>query len=218
MTYFFVGRKLLVPTLVALFLFWLVTYSLSSVVESRLLGALNTISNALSLKHFGWFAAGAMFYLNFQHQKTKSNTQWFYFAILMMVISSVTVRLDAVGFDVEVIAGALFISALFALSFKSGLLQRLLETRLLLLLGFISYPLYLIHENIMTSIIIKMTYLAPWLHPFLYPYPGILFVIGVAFVISYNLEPRLINLLDFRRYQRLFMRFPGIRNNHIVRS
>ena len=159
LTYFLVGRKFLIPVLVSLFTLWLVVYSLSTVVEFRLLSILTSLNNAMDLKHFGWFAAGAMFYLNFQDQNKEANTRWFYFGILMMVVSSLTVRLEAVGFDLEIFVGALVISALFAMSFKSSLLQHVLQSKILLFFGFISYPFYLIHENIMSSMIIKMAIL-----------------------------------------------------------
>ena len=100
--------------------------------------------------------------------------------------------------DFEVISGALLISALFALSFKSSLLQSLLQSKVLVFFGFISYPLYLIHENAMTSIIIKMPDWAPWLYPFLYPYPAIAFLVITAYMIAKYLEPWLSNLLRFK--------------------
>ena len=198
LTYFILGRKFLIPVLVSLFTFWFVVYSLSTVFDFQFLGILKSISNALDLKHFGWFAAGAMFYLNFQN--TEVDEKWFNLGVLMMIVSSFTVKWEAVGFDFEIVTGALLISAMFAVSFKSSVLQQLLQSRVLLFFGFISYPLYLMHENAMTSIIIKMADLIPWLHAFLSPYPAILFLVGVAYVISYYLEPRLIKLLDFRSY------------------
>ena len=201
-TYFILGRKFLTPVLVALFCLWIVVYGLSTVLELRLLSVLKVITNALDLKHFGWFAAGSMFYSYFQ---TKNN-KWFSAGILMMVLSSLTVRLESVGFDLEIFVGALIISALFAMSFKSSLLQALLQSRVLVLFGFISYPLYLIHENAMTSMIIKMAHLTPWLHPFLYPYLPIILLTIMAFFIAKNLEGRLGKLLDVRRYSTLYSR------------
>ena len=202
LTYFILGRKFLIPVLVSLFAFWFVVYSLSTVVEFQFLGILKSISNALDLKHFGWFAAGAMFYLNFQNQKPRADEKWFNLGILMMIASSFTVKSEAVGFDFEIVIGALLISAIFAVSFKSRMLQQLLQSKILLFFGFISYPLYLIHENAMTSIIIKMADLAPWLHPFLSPYPAILFLVSVAYVISRYWEPKLIKLLDLRSHPK----------------
>ena len=201
-TFFILGRKFLIPALVALYALWLVTYGLSTVIESNVLSALKSITNALDLKHFGWFAAGSMFYSYFQNKDDK----WFYAGITMMVLSAFTVRLDALGFDLETIIGALLISALFALSLKSSLLQRFLQNKLLTFFGFISYPLYLIHENMMTSLIIKMADITPWLHPFLTPYPAILFLVAVAYLISNSLEANLSQLLDFRKYPKLKLR------------
>ena len=198
-TYFILGRKFLIPVLVALFVFWIIIFFLSTSVEHQFLHILKTISNALSLKHFGWFAAGAMFYSYFQTQKNS----WFYAGIVLMVLSSLVVRIDALGFDYEVIIGALLISALFAVSFKSSLLQNLLQSKVLVFIGFISYPLYLIHENAMTAIIIKMADWAPWLHPFLYPYPAILFLVITAYIIAKYLEPRLSSLFRLKMQNKV---------------
>ena len=197
-TYFIFGRKFLIPALVVLYALWLVTYGLSTVIESRLLSVIQSATNALSLKQFGWFAAGSMFYSYFQNKDNK----WFYSGIAMMLVSAFTVRLDSLGFDLEAIIGALLISALFAFSLKSSWLQNFLQNKLLTFLGLISYPLYLIHENMMTSLIIKMADITPWLHPFLTPYPAILFLVAVAYLISNSLEPSLSQLLDFRRHPK----------------
>lgn len=197
-TYFFLGRAFLIPVLVTLFVFWLVTFVISTKIDSQYINLLQTISNALSLKHFGWFAAGAVLYIHFQTQ----NKQWLYAGVALMILSSLVVRIDALGFDSEVIIGALLISALFTVSFKSKLLQRILQTRVLVFFGFISYPLYLIHENAMTSMIIKMESGTPWLHPFLYPYPAIIFLTFTAYIIAKYVEPRLSGLFRLRpRFQ-----------------
>ena len=193
--YYFLGRKYLVPVLVALFAFWIIAFNLSVFFESRVLEILSILINALSLKQFGWFAAGALFYIYFQSKENK----WFSYAIVVMLISAVTVRIESLGFDAEVIAGAFIISALFAFSFKSILLQKILQNKGLVFIGFISYPLYLIHENATTSMIVKMADHAPWLHPFLYPYLPMVMVIIVAYIIARYLEPTLIKTLSFKR-------------------
>ena len=193
--YYFLGRKYLMPVLVALFAFWIIVFNLSTVFESRVLEILSILINALSLKQFGWFAAGALFYIYFQSKENK----WFSYAIVVMLISAVTVRIEALGFDAEVIAGSIFISALFALSFKSNLLQKILQNKGLVFIGFISYPLYLIHENATTSMIVKMADFAPWLHPFLTPYLPMIMVVFVAYIIARYLEPILIKLFSFKK-------------------
>ena len=193
--YYFLGRKYLVPMLVSLFALWVIIFNLSVVFESRILEVLTVIINALSLKHFGWFAAGALFYIYFQSKENK----WFNYAIVVMLISAVTVRIEALGFDAEVIAGSFMISALFALSFKAILLQKILQNKGLVFIGFISYPLYLIHENATTSMIVKLADFAPWLYPFLYPYLPMIMVIALAYIIARFMEPALIKVLSFKK-------------------
>jgi peptidoglycan/LPS O-acetylase OafA/YrhL len=193
--YYFLGRKYLVPVLVALFAIWIIVFNLSVVFESRVLGILSVLINALSLKHFGWFAAGALFYIYFQSKENK----WFSYAIVVMLISAATVRIEVLGFDAEVIAGSFLISALFALSFKSDLLQKILQNKGLVFFGFISYPLYLIHENATASMIIKVAGFAPWMHSFLTPYLPMVMVVFVAYIIARYLEPILIKLFSFKK-------------------
>ena len=192
-TYFAFGRKFLIPALVALFLFWVTLYSLSGMVESPIANTLLTLSNAFELKQFGWFASGAMFYMHYQDQER--DKKWFFAGIVMMILSSLVVRMDAVGFDFEIIMGALFVSFMFALSFKSQLLRSLLQAKFLSFFGFISYPLYLIHENAVVAMTIKIDEYAPWLHPFLSPLPAIIIVL-IAYVIANNLEGILRGVLD----------------------
>lgn len=192
--YYSLGRKYLVPALLALFALWTVSYGLSIFIELRLLDILNKVSNALDLKHFGWFTAGAMFYIYFQTKEDR----WFNLAIGVMLISALTVRWEALGFDLEVITGSLIVSALFALSFKSITLQKLLQSRVLIFFGFVSYTLYLIHENMTTSMIVKMADFSPWLHPFLYPYLPTMLVVAVAYLIARYLEPALSRAFAFK--------------------
>ncbi len=67
--------------------------------------------------------------------------------------------------------------------------KRFYESRTLLFFGAISYPLYLIHENIGVSIILKAHVLAPWLPGLLLPLPAICFATAVAFAIARLIEP-----------------------------
>ena len=107
----------------------------------------------------------------------------------LMVFSALSVRIETEGFNLEIILGALAISALFVLSFKLTFLQKILQSKFLIFFGFISYPLYLIHNNAMISMIIKIEASAPWLHSFLTPYPAIICLVFTAYIIANYLEP-----------------------------
>ena len=185
LTYYLFGKKYLTPFLVFLFALWVVTYGLTAQLEFQSLEVLMTISDALSLKHFGWFAAGSTYYRYYQ----TGDRKWLITTLLLILFSAISVRLETEGFNLEVTLGALAISALFILSFKLTFLQNMLQSRLLIFFGFISYPLYLIHNNAMISMIIKIESSAPWLYSLLTPYPAIICLVFTAYIIANYLEP-----------------------------
>lgn len=193
-TYYFLGRKFLIPVLVFLFAFWVITYSSYALFEFKPLRVLLSMTHLLSLKHFGWFAAGSIYY---SYYKTDDH-KWLIASLLLILLSATTVRIEVEAFNYVNILGALAASALFILSFKLIFLQRILQSKILLFFGLISYPLYLIHNNAMISMIIKTETAFPWLHPFLYPYPAIICVVLIAYIMAKYLEPQLGRLLRFK--------------------
>jgi peptidoglycan/LPS O-acetylase OafA/YrhL len=191
--YFSVGRAKLVFSLLSLYLF---SISLKVAViysDNGILHIINEISNTLSLHQFGWFAAGSAFYI-FHDTRNKN---WFYFAIFISLICSTTVQ-DNIS--IPSIIGAIFVSSIFSLSFISTKIQHILKSRVLCFFGLISYPLYLIHENAMISMIIQMSNWSPTLPGYLYPIAPITLLIGTAYLIIKYAEPyvkiKLVNILS----------------------
>ena len=81
-------------------------------------------------------------------------------------------------------------SLLFAHSICSTSIHRLLNSRPLQFLGIVSYPLYLLHENMMISLIVKFSRITPdSLHPFLM-IPAIAMVASIAYGIAIYIEPK----------------------------
>ena len=72
--------------------------------------------------------------------------------------------------------------------------KELLSSDKLLFMGYISYPLFLIHQNIVTGLAIKFHTIYPNLPSFVYPIPFILIVMFVSNLIA-NLEPKFKKLL-----------------------
>ena len=87
------------------------------------------------------------------------------------------------------IVGAILVSAVFFLSFISIKLQWILKSRVLCFFGLISYPLYLIHENAMISMIIQINHWIPALPGYVYPIIPIVILIGTAYLIVKYSEP-----------------------------
>ena len=78
---------------------------------------------------------------------------------------------------------------IFAYSLISPALQRFLSSKFLLLMGFISYQFYLIHENAMISMIYQLHQYQGWISNLLLPILPIFVVAFVAWVIAHYFEP-----------------------------
>ncbi|MCB1660093.1 MAG: acyltransferase, partial [Pseudomonadales bacterium] len=178
--YYFLGRRYLVPTLVLLFISSIFISIVSNNSEMRVIHLSEKISSALSLQHFGWFAAGAAFYIYHQSKTEK----WFIFALSISLLSSIFVG----NLSIYPAIAAIMVSGLFAISLKSALIQNVLTNRILLFLGFISYPLYLIHENAMISMVIKLPAFLSVVPSFFYPIISIFLLSVVSYGIAKKYE------------------------------
>jgi peptidoglycan/LPS O-acetylase OafA/YrhL len=180
--YFIWGSKKLVYILFILFFIWFFSYLLQKNTDNHLVYFIYSLSTHLSLKFFGWFAAGASFYT---YTKTKKR-RWFFYAILMCFVSSIGLAIEKN--NIEVFFAVLFISTFFSISIINAKTQRILSNKFLLFLGYISYPLYLLHENMMISITIKLSHLVPMNYSFILPIISILFVSSLAYFIACYIE------------------------------
>lgn len=111
----------------------------------------DTANHILSINHFGWFGIGALI---FQYYKSENKTL-LAAAFLLLPISYLTshgfLKPNLISFAIVSILFLIFVSSIF-----EGLVSRLLQSRPLVFLGFISYPLYLIHENSMIALTVKL--------------------------------------------------------------
>jgi len=114
----------------------------------KILSAAKGVIGLLSFKYFGWFAAGAAFYISVK----EDSQNWFLYGVLIALFSSVF----QIYFDLPHIVAAALVALFFAASIKSQRLQTLLSNRVILFFGFISYPLYLLHENAIVSSTIQL--------------------------------------------------------------
>jgi peptidoglycan/LPS O-acetylase OafA/YrhL len=152
--------------------------------------AMATVSDllyALSFEHFGWFAAGAALYIHARDRRAV----WLLIALCCTLLSSLT----SYGPDTGAVPAALLMALFFAISLDSRLAQQVLNTRPLQFLGGISYPLYLLHENMMVALIVKFGHHCP---PPLQPWliiPAGAIVCALAYAVATWAEPRLKRLL-----------------------
>ena len=180
--YYWLGRNwllifLLVAYAIAVFFQMVNIYYPNHLISLVSLG----FSKVLSFIHFGWFAAGAMFYI---FLKTKEN-KWFYYGFFSSIVCSAFMDEYDAEFDWMVPVAALAVSTVFAFAIISQKLQLVLNNRFFQIFGFMSYPLYLIHENMMISMIVKIGRHNHFGVPeYLYPLPAIAVLSFIAYVIA----------------------------------
>lgn len=187
-----VSKENLVHILFACFLTWAVL----EWIQNNDIGGFTAyylVADALSFEYFGWFASGAAFYLGVKY----SHKGWFTTGIFYGVVCALHLHnLWILG-----TAAALSIVLLFALSLHIGFIQQLLTLRFFTFFGFISYPLYLLHENMMISTIIALGRLESSMISLLYPILALIPIIMLAYLVTKFGEPRLKSAL-----QRYFMK------------
>ena len=150
-------------------------------------GVFNYLFLTLSFRYFGWFASGAVFYIFSQNKSPK----WFVIAFFIAILSAVSEGIFDWG---KMFAGGV-ISILFATSMIFDRIKNILGNRFILFFGAISYPLYLIHENAMISIIIKLGHNEKYIPMWMLPLPAIIILSAVAFFISRYCEPFVKSIL-----------------------
>jgi peptidoglycan/LPS O-acetylase OafA/YrhL len=179
--YFTVGSKKMIAVLVAMFLVYMTFDFFKPQLPNQLAEQLDTILHYLNYQHYGWFAAGALFY---QYSVTK---QWLYwFAGLLVALLSA--RLLG-GLQTISMLFATVLLSIFAFSMTNASIQKLLSNKLLVFFGFISYPLYLLHEQAMFSLIMQLYPQLKWLPGYFLPVLPLLIVVFAAWIVANYLEP-----------------------------
>ena len=143
---------------------------------------LNKIVSALSLQYFCWFAAGCYAYLYFTSKKLN-------YLLFCVAICSFDIVFREFFVPGRLIA-AFIILAIFILPIYYEKLQGIFSNKILLFLGFISYPFYLIHENAMIAMIIKLDKLFNGAIPdFILPFIPISVLVLIAYIVAKYMEP-----------------------------
>lgn len=209
LVYYRFGRQALVWTLFGTASADYALNLLHLVSGNRMVFVLERLGEDLGLDYWFWFASGAAFYV---HRQTRQAV-WLRLALVGIVAGSSSLALphQAGGeFGWPILVGGLLVGAVFALSNGVERVQAVLESRVLQFFGFISYPLYLLHENMLIASLLKF---AAWVPRELYPL-AVLAVLaplawlawGVARVAEPKLRKGLAWLLD-----RAGERLPALR-------
>ena len=145
------------------------------------------INTLLNLRFGMFFLSGILFYkLKFMGARSIADH-------LLIVMCGVTAVI--VDFSIEYAIVVSIIFGIFYL-FSYGKLFFISSIKPLLFLGYISYPLYLIHQNIGYIIISKLNYFH--LNEFFRIFIAILIVIVIAWLITLYLEKPILNFLRKR--------------------
>lgn len=180
--YFWLGRRGLVLGLSGAFLcgalVWLLVHPLGMTGLARA----DKLVDQLSLLHFGWFAAGSLWFF---HERPGAPRWLDRLAFALCGVSA----LVSAELAPDKVVSALLVSGLFVLSLRNRTAQRVLGHRALLYVGLISYPLYLLHENLMIALLIKLGPRVPSpLWPLL-PVPIVAVLALFAYPIARFVEP-----------------------------
>lgn len=185
LAFFLIGRRA-VHLLALLGIFGAVVYLLRS--QGMLLGpsgidrALGAVCDEINCRFYGWFAAGAYFYLFFETRKRG-------YLVASALCAAVGVVANASLGDPLDVAIVASVYAIFAAPFFWAPLGSLFSSRVMVFLGFISYPLYLVHENASWALIRRLGDACPAIPARLVPVLPILLVGFVAWLIAAYIEP-----------------------------
>lgn len=151
--------------------------------------------NILGLPYYGWFATGAMAYL---YSQNKINGAWVVAGAIFSILS--TIGRDGIGASIAMIPiTAVFFAPIVFPSFAAWM-GRL---RPFIFLGYISYPLYLIHENALVGMTIKLGKAQTMIPAFFLPWLPAAFLMIIAYLIARYAEPRLKGWLERGIFGRL---------------
>jgi peptidoglycan/LPS O-acetylase OafA/YrhL len=139
----------------------------------------------------GWFIAGALYYIFFE----TGDRKWLWLAGFASLVSTIALYSFPVNQGAEGVFAGIIVSAFFWLAIANEHLQRLLCSRVLLFMGFVSYPLYLVHENMLVALIIKLERLAPSIPAWFLPIIPMGILIFLAWCVAVFFEVKFRNIL-----------------------
>lgn len=133
-------------------------------------------------QYFGWFVAGACTYL---YARNRAQKRFLWLALFFVFLSTILLEKRTLGalFMTSVIAG------LFFLPLISRFAMTVLQHRTLVFFGYISYPLYLIHQNILIASVIMLHRQFSWIPEFTLPFSPLLGLIILAYLMARYGEP-----------------------------
>ena len=187
--YFLFGWRVMVSVLIAMFLVGVAVLFMDPWFVENQWHTAKWINSSLSGRPCGWFAAGVLFY----RYKATSNSNYFIMALALALASGVAAGKSAWGpmdFAWDRVIAGVTVALIFTSAIRFEKFQQAIANRFLLFIGFISYPLYLLHENMMVSLIAKLGKLELGGPLLLMPALPMVFVIFLGWLVARFIEPK----------------------------
>ena len=186
--YFYKPSKALL-NLVLIFLTYFVCSILFKYYSNQFPQKINEIFSAIfSLRYIGWFCVGAAQYMAYSTQKRIYK----YASFLLMLPTSWMMS----GNNSALFAACWLVFIIFYLAINNKIVSTLFSSKNAVFIGFISYPLYLIHENALVALTIKTRNLFSFLPDFYKPLPVIIVISTVAYLIANFVEPKIRDFIE----------------------
>lgn len=180
--YFYFGKIKAILGILFFYLFWL---GLKTMIFLKINSAqyfFEVCTIFFSFHYFGWFATGAIAYLYYSTKKYI----FIGLAILVGLFSVLSLNIHSTA----IITMMLLLGLMFLATIYFDWLKNIFGNKIFVFFGFVSYPLYLIHENTMIAIIIylRKTTIIPNI---LLPIIPIICLVIIAFFIAKIVEPKI---------------------------
>ncbi|MDT8851067.1 acyltransferase [Pantoea dispersa] len=188
--YFTLGRKYCLPALIVPMLL----LSASSVLKSLGHPLLIDVISKFGFIHYAWFMVGCLVY-----ERLHGRDKRYHYALTVLALL-INFSYYVKNSGVVAVTPLLLVMLFFIASFYSRQIERWLSLRFFTAIGFVSYALYLIHENLMIAILIKLNgYIKSEAVMTMLPVVVASVLYYVAWLISKYAEPALRNALKWKR-------------------
>lgn len=188
--YFTLGRKYCLPALIVPMLL----LSASSILKSLGHPLLIDVISKFGFIHYAWFMVGCLVY-----ERLHGRDQRYHYALTVLALL-INFSYYVKNSGVVAVIPLLLVMLFFIASFYSRQIERWLSLRFFTAIGFVSYALYLIHENLMIAILIKLNgYIKNEAVMTMLPVVVASVLYYVAWLISKYAEPALRNALKWKR-------------------
>ncbi|MBC7640974.1 MAG: acyltransferase [Flavobacterium sp.] len=180
--YFYLGSRKAIAGIFGMFLIYNVVFYTNALISNQYLKLIEMVFYKLGFSYFGWFTTGALVYFYFNNKNFKT----LLLSLLIGVLSVIGLRVSNIATVI-----ALLILILFVATVKYKFLQKVVDNKIFLLMGIVSYPYYLIHENITVASIIKTNKYLPEMPYLVLVFVPVLMILLFAYPYSKFIEPKI---------------------------